>query len=190
MKLNKRQLRKLIMETLLKEMKAPYASIEAEKWGERARGINDPELVQKIRSLEASGDENSASAKSLAHSIGSRWEGDENPAYGSDVKIDISDLLSEIDWLEAVLFEASSKWWPDLSQKEIFRQKEIIATFLEAIKKLDKNAPHQINMFINSPNYVYDQLSADYMEPTAKRLHDMLSKLKAKGKILKDIDKT
>ena len=186
MKLSRKTLRKII----LQEMKAPYASIEAEKWGERARGINDPELVQKIRSLEASGDENSASAKSLAHSIGSRWEGDENSTYGSDLEIDLSDLLSEIDWLEAVLFEASSKWWPDLSQKEIFRQKEIIATFLEAIKKLDKNAPHQINMFINSPNYVYDQLSADYMKPTAKLLHSMLSKLKAKGKILKDIDKT
>jgi hypothetical protein len=188
MKVNKRQLRKLITETLLKEMKVPYASIEAEKWGERARGINDPELVQKIRGIEGAGDENLASAKSLSQAIGSRWEGDENPTYGSDVKIDISDLLSEIDWLEAVIFEASSKWFPDLSLTEILRQKEIIATFLEAIKKLDKNAPHQINMFISSPNYVYDQLSADYMKPTAKRLHDMLLKLKAKGKILKGLN--
>ena len=186
MKITRRQLRKLI----LKEMKAPYTSMEAEKWGERARGINDPDFLKSIRELEGKGDENIASARSLAHSIGSKWEGDENPAYGSDVKIDLSDLLEEIDWLEAVLFEASEKWWPDMSSEEILRQKEIIVTFLEAIKKLDKNVPHQIDMFISNPDYVYAQLSADYMEPTAKLLHSMLSQLKAKGKILKDIGKT
>ncbi len=186
MKITRIQLRRLI----LKEMKAPYASMAAEKWGERARGINDPDFLNKIRDLEGKGDENIASARSLAHSIGSKWEGDENPAYGSDVKIDLSDLLEEIDWLEAVLFEASEKWWPDMSSEEILRQKEIIVTFLEAIKKLDKNVPHQIDMFISNPDYVYSQLSADYMEPTAKLLHSMLSQLKAKGRILKGIDKT
>ena len=66
MKMTRRQLRKLI----LQEMKPPWASPEAEKWGERARAINDHGVQQDLIDLE--GAEEEVSARELALTLGSR----------------------------------------------------------------------------------------------------------------------
>ena len=70
MRVTRRQLRRL----LLQEMKAPWASSEAEKWGERARAINDPDIQQGLIELDDHPD-HEVSARELALSLGSR-EGD------------------------------------------------------------------------------------------------------------------
>jgi len=64
--ITRRQLRKLI----LQEMKPPWASPEAEKWGERARAINDHGVQQDLIDLE--GAEEEVSARELALTLGSR----------------------------------------------------------------------------------------------------------------------
>ena len=48
MRVTRGQLRKL----LLQEMKPPWAGSEAEKWGERARAINDPDIQQGLIELD------------------------------------------------------------------------------------------------------------------------------------------
>ena len=94
-RLTRQHLRKLI----LQEMKAPWASLESEKWGERARGISDPFSRKTIMGLE---EDDPASAKNLAISLGSK----ESDPHGS---IDLEGLLVIEDlhqWVIPEIFQA------------------------------------------------------------------------------------